>query len=163
MEPESTAASRLLVLTTRLELALLAHCRAAYPDEACGALLGRIEGSVRLVDEIVPLVNDTTGDRRDRFAVRPADLLELMRRERETGARVIGFFHSHPDDPPRPSETDRCAAWPEYSYPIVSVSSSGAASWASWRLNEAGDEYERETIRIVPNSSEYPSAHEVPS
>ena len=37
----------------------------------------------------------------------------------EAGLTVLGFYHSHPDHPARPSETDRRHAWPYYSYVIV--------------------------------------------
>jgi proteasome lid subunit RPN8/RPN11 len=33
-----------------------------------------------------------------------------MREARGEGLEIIGFYHTHPDHPPRPSETDRRVA-----------------------------------------------------
>jgi len=53
--------------------------------------------------------------------VTPQDVLEAEKAAREQGLEVVGWYHSHPDHPARPSEYDRDHAWPWYSYIIVSV------------------------------------------
>ena len=52
------------------------------------------------------------------------------------GLLLIGFFHSHPDHPARPSEFDREHALPWWSYVIVSVQQGQAADVLSWELRE---------------------------
>ena len=47
---------------------------------------------------------------------------------------MLGFYHSHPDHPARPSETDRLAAWPFYSYVLVSIMKAKPAEMTSWTL-----------------------------
>lgn len=142
-------------LTLVIEGALLARmfdlCRAAYPEEACGAMLGRDEAAGRVVTEIVAMAN-VAESRANRFETKPRQMLDLLRRERESGVAVVGFFHSHPDHPALPSETDRGAAWPQYSYPIISVVSGEVSCWNSWRLRDDGSGYDAEVVRIVERS-----------
>ena len=58
---------------------------------------------------------------RNRFSVTSEDVLSAEKAAREQGLEVVGWYHSHPDHPARPSEYDREHAWPWYSYIIVSV------------------------------------------
>jgi proteasome lid subunit RPN8/RPN11 len=64
-----------------------------------------------------------------------------------TGLAIIGFYHSHPDHPARPSDFDREHAWPFYSYVIVSVATGRAAGMASWVLDETTRLFRRQEIR----------------
>jgi proteasome lid subunit RPN8/RPN11 len=57
---------------------------------------------------------------------------ELAARKR--GWEVLGFYHSHPDHPARPSDYDREYALPFYSYVIVAVERGKAAELTSWEL-----------------------------
>jgi len=57
----------------------------------------------------------------DRYVLDPAAFLAADRDARSEDLEVVGFWHSHPDSPAVPSETDRQAAWPGYAYVIVSV------------------------------------------
>jgi proteasome lid subunit RPN8/RPN11 len=72
---------------------------------------------------------------RDRYWIDPADLLHAQKQARERGLQIIGVYHSHPDHPAIPSETDRQLAWAEYSYLIVSVQAGKAVEARSWQLN----------------------------
>jgi proteasome lid subunit RPN8/RPN11 len=59
---------------------------------------------------------------------------------------VLGFYHSHPDHPARPSETDRQAAWPFYSYIIVSIGRGEPLDTTCWVLDEATETFVRQDI-----------------
>jgi proteasome lid subunit RPN8/RPN11 len=59
---------------------------------------------------------------------------------------VLGFYHSHPDCPARPSEYDREHAWPFYSYVIVSIAKGSAVDMTSWLLDEATETFSRQDI-----------------
>lgn len=139
----------MLSLSTDLVQQMVGHCERAYPREACGALLGRVLDDVRIVGEVVLLPNEAPGERNDLFAIPPCEVLDLMRRERDTKCSVIGFFHSHPDHTAAPSPTDLASAWPGYSYPIVSVQGGHVSLWTSWRLNESGSGYDKEQIIVT--------------
>jgi hypothetical protein len=62
---------------------------------------------------------------------------------------VIGFFHSHPDHPSRPSSFDLKHAWPYYSYLIVSVVRGEAVEARSFRLAEDRSQFEEETVEVL--------------
>ena len=119
---------------------------AAYPEEGCGFLLGT-DGEERQVREVVVAPNTTDQRREHRYALAPEDFLAADRLARERGLEVLGFFHSHPNHTARPSATDAEAAWPWYSYVIVSVAREGAGDMTSWRKDNEGAEMLQETLR----------------
>jgi proteasome lid subunit RPN8/RPN11 len=67
---------------------------------------------------------------------------------REQGLDVIGWYHSHPDHPARPSEFDREHAWPWYSYIIVSVRNGAPQEMTSWRLEDDRAAFSSEALEI---------------
>ena len=130
----------------------------AYPHECCGALLGRDHASnspSRQIVDVLPLGNRENEASRNRFAVSPEDVVEAEQRARAQSLDVVGWYHSHPDYPARPSETDRENALPWYSYVIVSVVNGQMEDLRSWRLNDDRTGYSEETV-----TSQYVPAHE---
>ena len=89
-----------LALTPEVDAAIRAHGHKTYPNECCGALIGR-DGAVT---EAYPLANTTEEGPRRRFMVRPQDYREAERKASERGGELLGFYHSHPDHPARPSQ-----------------------------------------------------------
>ena len=71
---------------------------------------------------------------RNRFSVTADDFRAAERAAAAQGLELIGWYHSHPDAPARPSEFDRAHAWPWYSYVIVAVASGVPQQMTSWRL-----------------------------
>lgn len=116
--------------------AIRRHAAETYPDECCGALIGHAQSqeSAPSVQAVVPLANTTEEGPRRRFLVRPADYRAAEARARASGAQLLGFYHSHPDHPARPSEYDLDHAWPNLSYVIVAVEHGRPGAVASWRL-----------------------------
>jgi proteasome lid subunit RPN8/RPN11 len=125
-----------------------AHGVETYPYECCGALLGREQGGAieREVLGLFPLVNRRDDSPRNRFAVTSDDVREAEKAASEQGLEVIGWYHSHPDHPARPSEFDRDNAWPWYSYVIVSVHTGVPQDMTSWRLKDDRSGYFEEKI-----------------
>ena len=135
------------------------HGAETFPHECCGALLGRDStavqsdnsqesGTPREVLDLLPLVNRRDDSPRNRFAVTADDVRDAERAARQHGLEVVGWYHSHPDHPARPSQFDREHAWPWYSYIIVSVMSGAPAEMTSWRLNDDRQDYSAERIEI---------------
>jgi len=128
------------------------HGAETFPYECCGAMLGRdgdeLTESRREVLGLFPLVNRRDDSPRNRFAVTAEDVRDAEKAAREHGLEVVGWYHSHPDHPARPSEFDREHAWPWYSYLIVSVMSGTPADMTSWRLNDDRRAYRPESIEI---------------
>ncbi len=93
--------------------------------------------------------NDREEDaQRNRFLITPEAYLRGDKAARAQGLDVIGFYHSHPNAPARPSQYDLDHAWPFYSYVIVSVQDRAAADITSWRLQDDRAAFDPEEIQI---------------
>jgi proteasome lid subunit RPN8/RPN11 len=111
------------------------HGEAAYPAECCGAMVGRVDGAAKEVLRLSPAVNRRTDDPH-RYLIAPDDLRQLQREVREAGQEIVGYYHSHPDHPARPSAFDAEHAWPWYSYLIVRIDRGRGADMACWVLDD---------------------------
>ena len=81
-----------------------------------------------------------------RFSISPRQLMAAEKEAADTGQLVLGFYHSHPDAPARPSEYDRERAWPFYSYVIVSIANRQPVDMTSWLLDEQTGSFQRQDI-----------------
>ena len=123
------------------------HAAQTYPNECCGFLLGREENGRRIILEIAPLQNawgdsemnpyevrpqDST---RNRSLVDPKDYLRVDREARSKGMDIIGFYHSHPDHPARPSEFDLKHAVDYLLYVILAVEKGVPREMTGWLLS----------------------------
>jgi len=135
------------------------HGAETYPHECCGALLGRdssiaqghdAEGKAakREVLRLYPLVNRRDDSPRNRFEVTPRDVMDAEKAAGAQGLEIVGWYHSHPDHPARPSEYDRDHAWPWYSYVIVSVMNGTPQEMTSWRLGDDRQEFSAEPMEV---------------
>jgi proteasome lid subunit RPN8/RPN11 len=80
---------------------LVAHAREEKPNECCGLLIGTAD----LVHDVMRARNVRRSA--TKFQVEPADHFAAIRRARAAGLEVVGAYHSHPNGPSGPSETDR--------------------------------------------------------
>ena len=110
---------------------------ASYPFEACGVMIGRAGRRTVTVENVFHARNLNVERARDRFLLDPEDHLAADREARRRGLEIVGFWHSHPDHPARPSVTDLEAAWEGYSYVILSVGREGVVDVRSWILDGA--------------------------
>jgi proteasome lid subunit RPN8/RPN11 len=115
-----------------VDAAIRRHGEETYPHECCGALVGAADH----VTHAVALPNTTEEGPRRRFLVRPADYRLAEQRAADLGGELLGFYHSHPDHPARPSQFDLDHAWPTFAYVIVSVVSGRAGEMTVWFLKE---------------------------
>jgi proteasome lid subunit RPN8/RPN11 len=145
--------------------AIRQHGARDYPGECCGVMLGEVNGACKQVEEIVPLknlrndparaqewlpVDDPTREtERNRFLLDPLDQLRVEKDARARGLEVLGYYHSHPDHPARPSVYDREHAWPWYSYVIVSVEWGVAKQLTCWVLAEDRVMFHPEQVEVV--------------
>jgi len=142
------SAARLTVLEEMLRR-IHAHGIETYPYECCGALLGRDGDGSREVIDLVPLTNRREDSPRTRFELTAEDVRLAEKAAKEKRLELIGWYHSHPDAPARPSEYDRDHAWPWYSYVIVSIHNGVARDTTSWRLQDGRAAYDPEPIETV--------------
>ncbi len=148
---------------TKLQLeSIRAHASREYPNECCGVLLGKADGAEKKVQEVVPLknlrldparaqallpVDDPAREtERNRFLIDPLEQLKVEKDARARGLEILGYYHSHPDHPARPSNYDRDHAWPWYSYAILSVDRGAAKDFTSWVLAEDRSQFNAEPI-----------------
>jgi proteasome lid subunit RPN8/RPN11 len=120
---------------------------AAYPNECCGIIYGVENEKERLVRSLEPVANvfDEV-ERYHRFSISPAQLMQAEKSAGSRGELVLGFYHSHPDHPARPSEYDRVHAWPFYSYVIIAVAKGTPDEMTSWLLNEQSEQFEQQAV-----------------
>jgi proteasome lid subunit RPN8/RPN11 len=132
-----------------------AHGVETYPYECCGAILGRDAHNhgAREVLDLMPLANRRDDSPRNRFEVTSEDVRLAENTARGQNLDLIGWYHSHPDAPARPSEYDREHAWPWYSYIIVSVQSGQPRDMNSWRLRDDRSAYDSEAIESAAHSA----------
>ena len=121
---------------------------AAYPNECCGILIG--SDKARKVDRIVPMANAfDPQERYHRFSIDPLLLASTEESAAAEGKAVIGFYHSHPDHPARPSEYDRTHVppWNFYSHIIVAIEKKRPAAMTCWVFNEETEQFDEQSIR----------------
>ncbi|WEK37921.1 MAG: M67 family metallopeptidase [Candidatus Pseudobacter hemicellulosilyticus] len=124
----------------------------AFPDECCGFLFGKENGAGhRSITEILVVNNAKEGDKRRRFAISPLDYLRAEQYADEQELLLLGVYHSHPNHPAIPSEHDRVAAQPFFSYVIVSIVEGKPDDLRSWRLTDDASFIE-ENVGIVTYS-----------
>jgi proteasome lid subunit RPN8/RPN11 len=131
---------------------LTTHATRTYPQECCGLLLGRAvpDQPAQVIEiwstsnawtpeigaELATVITSLGTGKTDRFYIDPQDLLHAQRYAREQQMNIIGIYHSHPDHPAEPSESDRCLAWSEYFYLILSVHQGIVDDHRCWKLDE---------------------------
>jgi proteasome lid subunit RPN8/RPN11 len=113
------------------------HLEGGYPTEACGALLGWVDGGDRQVVEFRGMRNTIQDRPWDRYALDPLEQLRVQKDAEALGLEIIGFAHSHPNHPSIPSRFDAEHAWTFYSYVIASVQDGKLSEARSWRLDDS--------------------------
>ena len=112
----------MLYFTKNIYNEIISHAREAYPCEACGALVGEHRdefrghesGEAKNVLKSYKMENINKDRANDRYEINPKELLKIEKEASSNGMEVIGFYHSHPDHPDRPSIFDKERAWPCY-------------------------------------------------
>ncbi len=124
------------------------HGELDYPFECCGLMLGRFDAAGRkFVAETYQISNAREEEaKRNRFLIRPEELMRGEKYAREKGLDVVGFYHSHPDDRAVPSQYDLEHAWPTYSYVVVAVEKGRAADLRSWEMRSDRSQFDEEEI-----------------
>jgi proteasome lid subunit RPN8/RPN11 len=143
----------MIALSAESFAAIQAHGSRDYPYECCGFLLGNEADGRKLVVEAWPAANsheDTADEtRRRRYLITPADMIGGQAHADAKGLSIVGFYHSHPDHPARPSQTDlERAGFDYWSYIILSVEQGRPAALTSWLLTDNYSKFTEETVEI---------------
>lgn len=134
-------------IPTSLEEDIRRHGEETFPNECCGFMLGKMNGQDRRVAELLRADNDREDEEQyHRFLITPEDYMESDKVARGKGLDIIGFYHSHPNAPARPSQYDLDHAWPFYSYVIVSIKEKVSDLMTSWILRDDRSAFDEENI-----------------
>lgn len=156
----------MLTIAENLLAICYGHARRCYPEECCGLLLGKDKQVLKVwptenswtedFGDRLPFEQSTTKSpsRLNRFAIDPKELLAAQKFARTENFNILGIYHSHPDYPAIPSESDRAIAWDIYSYVIMSVTPQDVVATRSWILSSDRQFVEEEMNLIVAKSPE---------
>jgi proteasome lid subunit RPN8/RPN11 len=147
-----------LKISAELADKIRSHGAETYPHECCGALLGRDtevadRSLYREIHALHPLINRRDDSPRNRFSVTSQDVMDAEKEATSQGLELVGWYHSHPDHPAKPSQYDREHAWPWYSYVIVSVANKVPEDMTSWRLADDRSDFQSEDICLQQAAS----------
>ena len=150
-----------VAISDAVNQAIRRHGQETYPHECCGALVGTTADAESIVADVVPLPNTTEEGPRRRFLVRASDYRLAERRAAEIGGELLGFYHSHPDHPARPSQYDLDHAWPTFAYIIVAVANGKATDMTVWFLKDDRSSFEEGSIHYGenPHPDSAPAVH----
>ncbi len=139
-------------LSKEQDEAIRKHGETEFPHECCGVILGDVLDAngqrERVIRELRPLTNVHEDGHERRYLVSPDQMFALLREERKTGRKILGFYHSHPNHPARPSVYDRDWASPWYTYIIVSVMDGVSDLMTAWQLEEDRQNFAAEELAI---------------
>jgi proteasome lid subunit RPN8/RPN11 len=127
--------------------AVVSHAREGAPEEVCGVVAGRREGDTACVTETRRVAN-VAATPASRYELDPAAQVRAMDALADAGHDVLGFYHSHPRGPARPSGVDEArATWGGYSYCIVSLAGE-EPTVGSWRWTGEDGGFVAEAVRV---------------
>ena len=143
----------MIVLDNEQLAQMRAHGERDYPYECCGLMLGRFADGRKQVVETYAISNAREEDaKRNRFLIRPEELMRGEKYARDQVLDVVGFYHSHPDDVAVPSQYDLEHAWPTYSYIVTSVEKGRAVDLRSWEMEADRSRFIEEKV-LTPSSN----------
>ncbi|HYK93466.1 MAG TPA: M67 family metallopeptidase [Thermoplasmata archaeon] len=115
------------------------HASVSYPNEACGFLLADDSPAdlpTQTVIDALPAINAESARPSSAFRISAVESVRAERAAEGLGRRVVGFYHSHPDAPARPSPEDSLQAWPGHLHLIVSVGRTGVSDIRGFTVDE---------------------------
>ena len=145
-------------------LGMTRDAESGYPYEVCGVMIGKGD-TVTHFRKCANLVADDESETafketgsvdsrrlKDRFELDPRSYIEADSWARENGLEILGIYHSHPDHPSVPSETDRQVASPGWAYIIFSVNRAKLADARIWYIDEQDFQFEEKKFEVVEDS-----------
>jgi proteasome lid subunit RPN8/RPN11 len=139
----------MIVLEPQVQKTIVEDAVQAFPDECCGFVFGyEDQNGRRFITQAREVHNAKEGDKRRRFEIAPLDYLQAEQYAEQQQLQLLGVYHSHPNHPAVPSEHDRAAAQPFFSYIIISVNDREPGAIRSWRLNSDW-QFEEENNHLI--------------
>jgi proteasome lid subunit RPN8/RPN11 len=108
---------------------IVAHAQAGYPEEVCGLVAGRDGAALAVCAGRNVSPTPTVAYEMD------VETLMRMVEWEDAGLELLAIYHSHPQGPEGPSETDVAqATYPNAAYIIVSLAERGRPVVRAFRL-----------------------------
>ena len=130
--------------------AVIDHANRCRPEECCGILLTAGDGTV---DCVLPALNEEGERPESSYRLGRAAHIEAVRRECTGAARIVGYYHSHPAGPSRPSQTDAARAVRDVTYVVVGLAEDPPVP-SGWRWT--GEEFAGEPLEIMTHDNADP-------
>ncbi len=127
---------------------MIEHAKLEYPHECCGVLIGNSMMGDRKIFHSERCTNLNKERAHDRYLMDSREINLADKGARAQSLEIMGFYHSHPDHPDRPSEYDREMAQPGYSYIIFSVKGGTEVTAKSWTFDEVDEPFHEEPIEV---------------
>ena len=113
---------------------IVAHAQEAYPQECCGVLSTTVD-EPSVIGFALRAENAADQNRESRYALGHRAHLEAVKMECAGIARIVGYYHSHPDGGTKASRRDAADAVPGVLYLIVGIRN-GHTEHAAWMLED---------------------------
>ena len=123
-----------LILDEEILNSMKEHATETFPDECCGFMFGNIKDGNVFIENTNIVENLHPDHKARRFLITPDDYMKAEKYADDNNLTLVGVYHSHPNHPAIPSETDRQAALPGFSYIIFSVLDEVVADVTAWEL-----------------------------
>lgn len=120
-----------------------------HSEECCGFIFGHEDGKYRTFTHFMKVDNVSRTDKRQSFEIASKDYLLAENFAEYNNIKLLGVYHSHPNHPAIPSEYDRIAAQPYFSYIILSVMNKKFDVIRAWNLNEKVQFFEEVPLSII--------------
>ena len=144
-----------MILPKEIAESIARFAREAYPYECCGALLGADAS----VSQALPIANSSDEPKERRYRIDAHDFMRALKTAEQKQLEILGFYHSHPNHPARPSAYDLEHAWPNLIYVILSIDSHGAGELTAWRLRDDRSRFEPVDLRGELNANHNLDSH----
>lgn len=120
----------------------------ASDEECCGFFFGHEADQHRTITNIMRVNNASRNDKQRSFEIASKDYLSAENFADHCNLQLLGVYHSHPNYPAIPSDYDRVAAQPNFSYIILSVMNKNFEAIRSWNLN-SNLQFQEESVFIT--------------
>ena len=140
---------------------MIGHAESGYPFEVCGVMIGNNEliSHYRKCNNLISedsieteFKSENLLDKqrlRDRYELDPRSFMDADDWARKNKLEILGIYHSHPDHPSMPSETDRKIASPGWGYIIFSINKGKYNDARLWYLNESDHQFELTEFELI--------------
>ncbi len=124
------------------------HGEKTYNEECCGAIIGETRNGFKIIHELFEFKNEKDENRARRYLISPEQYMQSEKYADGKKLELLGFYHSHPDHPAKPSQFDTEHALPWFLYLIVSVQKGKAEDLTAWQLKEDRSGFDEQKFQI---------------